>query len=190
MLQWTKNNDALGAVNRGVACESGLCTLCDSGCKGKCETWLSCLEGRKMLYPRNFGYSTAGGSHTTAVGIGYHALRIQGYAYGSKGVAKGLSNNPDDCTFPNVKIEGEFGNEIKTKYRIPIMTGALGSTFVAARYWPSFAVGAALAGIPIVIGENVVGVDKESVLKNGKILKAPELEKRIEYFKRYFRKNK
>lgn len=186
MLQWTKNNDALGAVNRGVACESGLCTLCESSCKGKCETWLSCLEGRKMLYPRRFGYSTSGGSHTSATGIGYHALRIQGYAYGSEGVPVGLTSNPDDCTFPNVNIEGEFGNEIKTKYRVPIMTGALGSTFVAARYWPSFAVGAALSGIPIVIGENVVGVDKESVLKNGKILKAPELEKRIEYFQRYY----
>ena len=181
-----KNNDALGAINRGVPCESGLCTLCDSACKGKCETWLSCLEGRKMLYPRKFGYSTSGGNHIKSVGIGYDALRVQGYAYGSKGVAEGLSNDPDDCTFPNVKIENEFGNEIKTKFRVPIMTGALGSTFIAARYWPSFAVGASLAGFPIVVGENVVGVDKESSLKNGKILKAPELERRIEYFTRYY----
>lgn len=186
MLQWTKNNDALGAVNRGVPCESGLCTLCDSACKGKCETWLSCLEGRKMLYPRRFGYSTSGGNHTTSIGTGYQALRIQGYAYGSKGVAKGLTDNPDDCTFPNVNVEGEFGNEIKTKFRVPIMTGALGSTFIAKRYWPSFAVGAALAGFPIVVGENVVGVDKESELKGGRIIKAPELEKRIDYFQRYY----
>ncbi|MDA3890367.1 MAG: glutamate synthase-related protein [Salinivirgaceae bacterium] len=186
MLQWTKNNDALGAVNRGVPCESGLCTLCDSACKGKCETWLSCLEGRKMLYPRRFGYSTSGGNHSTALGAGYQSLRVQGYAYGSKGVAPGLTDNPDDCIFPNVKVEGEFGNETKTKYRVPMMTGALGSTFIAARYWPSFAVGAALAGFPIVIGENVVGVDKQSDLKNGKIINAPELDKRIEYFRRYY----
>lgn len=186
MLQWTKNNDALGAVNRGVPCESGLCTLCDSACKGKCETWLSCLEGRKMLYPRRFGYSTSGGNHTTSVGVGYQSLRVQGYAYGANGLASGLTDDPDDCTFPNVSIEGEFGNEIKTKYRVPIMTGALGSTFIAARYWPSFAVGAALAGFPIVVGENVVGVDKQSEIKGGKITKAPELERRIEYFKRYY----
>jgi hypothetical protein len=44
---------------------------------------------------------------------------------------------------------------------MPLMTGALGSTFVAARkYWDSFAVGGALVGIPVVIGENVVGVDR------------------------------
>jgi hypothetical protein len=186
MNNWIKNNDALGAVNRGVPCESGLCTLCDSACKGKCETWLSCLEGRKMLYPRRFGYSTSGANHVTAVGTGYHALRIQGYAYGSNGLKQGLTDDPDDCTFPNVDVGTSFGNEMKTKCRVPIMTGALGSTFIAARYWPSFAVGAALAGFPIVVGENVVGVDKNSELKNGKILKAPELERRIEYFQRYY----
>ncbi len=186
MLQFIKNNDALGAVNRGVPCESGLCTLCLSDCKGKCETWLSCLEGRKMLYPRSFGQSTSGASHVTAMGLGYHALRIQGYAYGSKGLPKTLSDDPDDCIFTNVNIETSFGNEIKTKCRVPIMTGALGSTFIAAKYWPSFAVGAALAGFPIVVGENVVGVDKESVLDKGRIKSAPELERRIEYFNRYY----
>ena len=186
MIEWTKNNDALGAVNRGVPCESGLCTLCDSNCKGKCETWLSCLEGRKMLYPRRYGYSTSGGNNVTSLGIGYHALRVQGYAYGSHGIPQGLSDNPDDCIFPNVNIEGEFGTEIKTKFRLPIMTGALGSTFIAARYWPSFAVGAALAGIPIVVGENVVGIDRESEINKGVIKKAPELERRIEYFQRYY----
>ena len=186
MFEGPKNNDALGAINRGVPCESGLCTLCDSACKGKCETWLSCMEGRKMLYPRKFGYSTAGGNFVTALGIGYHALRIQGYSYGSSGVDKDFSDDPDFCVFPNVKIETEFGNEIKTRCRIPIMTGALGSTFIAARYWPSFAVGAALAGFPIVVGENVVGVDKESIIKNHKTIRSPELERRIKYFRRYY----
>lgn len=186
MLQFVKNNDALGSVNRGVPCESGLCTLCESSCKGKCETWLSCLEGRKMLYPRRFGYSTSGANQVTAVGIGYHALRIQGYAYGSTGIPDNLTHDPDDCIFTNVNIEAEFGNEIKTKSRLPVMTGALGSTFIAAKYWPSFAVGAALAGFPIVVGENVVGVDQQSEIKNGRIIKAPELERRIEYFMRYY----
>ena len=186
MLQFIKNNDALGAVNRGVPAESGLCTLCESSCKGKCETWLSCLEGRKMLYPRKFGHSTAGASNISSVGLGYHALRIQGYAYGSKGIPANLSDDPDDCIFTNVNIETSFGNEIKTRCRVPLMTGALGSTFIAAKYWPSFAVGAALSGFPIVVGENVVGVDRESVIEKGRIKKAPELERRIEYFMRYY----
>jgi glutamate synthase domain-containing protein 2 len=186
MLQWIKNNDALGTVNRGVPAESGLCTLCESGCKGKCETWLASLKGRKILYPRDFGKTTSGSSHVTSVGLGYHGLRIHGYSYGAHGIKPPLSSDPDDCIFPNANIETAFGNEVMTKVRVPIMTGALGSTFIAAKYWESFAVGAALCGIPIVVGENVVGVDKKSELKGGKIISAPELDRRIETFFRYY----
>ncbi len=186
MIDWRKNNDALGTVNRGIPAESGLCTLCESGCKGKCETWMASLTGRKILYPRNFGETTSGSSNTTQMGAGYYGLRVQGYAYGANGLAQGLSNDPDDCIFPNVNVETSFGNEITTKCRVPIMTGALGSTFIAAKYWDSFAVGAALCGFPIVIGENVVGVDRQSQIKNGKISSAPELERRIDTFLRYY----
>ncbi len=186
MLHWTKNNDALGTVNRGIPCESGVCTLCLSSCKGKCETWLSSLVGRKLLYPREFSHSTSGSSNVTQLGVGYHALRIQGYAYGSRGIREGLSKDPDHCVFPNVDIETSFGSEIQTKCRVPIMTGALGSTFIAAKYWDSFAVGAAICGIPIVVGENVVGVDLNSKLDKGRITAAPELDRRVDTFMRYY----
>jgi len=186
MIAWPKSNDALGTTNRGNPCESGLCTLCRADCKGKCETWLSCLQGRKILYPRDFAKTTAGSSNVTSLGLGYHSLRIQGYAYGSKGLSQGLSQDPDDCIFPNVNTETSFGGEIKTKCRVPIMTGALGSTFIAAHFWDSFASGAALCGFPIVVGENVVGVDKEAVLEKGRIKNAPELNRRVDVFKRYY----
>ena len=186
MIQWPKTNDVLGTANRGNPAESGLCTLCRADCKGKCETWLSSLVGRKLLYPRDFGTVTAGSSNTTHLGVSYNSLRIQGYNYGAKGLPKGLSNSQDDCIFPNVSIETEFGNEIKTKCRVPIMTGALGSTFIAAKYWESFAAGAALVGFPIVVGENVVGIDREAEIKKGKIKKAPELDRRINTFLKYY----
>jgi len=186
MIHWLKSNDALGTTNRGVPCESGLCTLCRADCKGKCETWMSCLVGRKLLYPRDFPQTTAGSANVTSLGVGYQSLRIQGYAYGSHGLADGLTNDPDDCIFPNVNVETSFGNEIKTKCRVPIMTGALGSTFIAAHYWDSFAAGAALCGFPIVVGENVVGVDRKSTLENGGITSAPELDRRINTFLRYY----
>jgi hypothetical protein len=186
MPEWTKNNDALGTANRGVPCESGLCTLCRADCKGKCEVWLSCIVGRKLLYPRDFGKTTAGSANVTSVGTGYHALRIHGYPYGAKGLPQGLSNDPDDCIFPNVSFETSFGQDVKTKCRIPIMTGALGSTFIASNYWDAFAMGAAICGFPIVVGENVVGVDRKSEIKKGKILSAPELDRRIDTFRRYY----
>ncbi|MFH1487814.1 MAG: glutamate synthase-related protein [Pseudomonadota bacterium] len=189
-MRFAKSNDVLGTTNRGNPAESGLCTLCRSDCQGKCETWFSSLVGRKLLYPRDFGAVTAGGNNTTHVGVNYNALRIQGYAYGAHGLPKGLSNDPDDCIFPNVSLETEFGNEMKTKSRIPLMTGALGSTFIAAKYWDAFAIGGSLVGIPVVIGENVVGVDRKSKIGKGKIRKgkikgSPELERRINTYLRY-----
>ncbi|OHD07471.1 MAG: glutamate synthase [Spirochaetes bacterium GWC1_27_15] len=185
-MSYEKQNDALGTTNRGNPCESSLCTLCRADCQGKCETWLSSMVGRKLLYPRDFGWITAGSSNTDHNGVSYNSLRIQGYNYGAYGLPKGISNSADDCIFPNVSIETQFGSKIQTKCRVPIMTGALGSTFIAARYWESFAVGAALVGFPIVVGENVVGIDKEAVIKNGKIEKAPELDRRIETFLKYY----
>ncbi len=89
MIQWPNKNDALGTINRGNPAESGLCTLCSSACKGRCETWMSAIRGRKVLYPRNFGDTTAGSANVTSMGVGYHALRIQGYAYGSHGLREG-----------------------------------------------------------------------------------------------------
>lgn len=186
MIRAEKTNDAIGAVNRGNPCESGLCTLCRADCAGKCETWLSSFKGRKMLYPRDFGFITSGSANTTHIGVSYNSLRIQGYNYGAYGLPKGLSNSADDCIFPNVNIEAQFGQTIKTKCRLPIMTGALGSTFIAARYWDSFAIGAALVGFPIVIGENVVGIDKAAIIENGQIKVAPELDRRIQTYLKYY----
>jgi len=186
MIQWPKQNDALGTVNRGNPAESGLCTLCRADCAGKCETWLSSLRGRKILYPRDYSFTTAGSGNTVHIGVSYNSLRIAGYLYGTNSLPKGLTNSEDDCIFPKVDLETEFGWDDKIKARLPIMTGALGSTFIAAKYWESFAIGAALVGFPIVVGENVVGIDQKAEIKNGKILKAPELDRRINTFLRYF----
>ncbi len=189
-MEWPKANDVIGSVNRATPAESGLCTLCRADCRGKCETFLSSLKGRKLLYPRDFGLVTAGSGNTSHLGVCYNSLRIQGYNYGVTGLPKGLTNSPDDCIFPNVNIESEFGGKVKTKVRLPIMTGALGSTFIAAKYWDSFATGAALVGLPIVVGENVVGIDRQAVITNSngsaRIEKAPELDRRIDTFLRYF----
>ncbi len=184
-MEFSKSNDVLGVANRGNAAESGLCTLCRADCKGSCETFSACMQGRKLLYPRDFGTVTAGSKNVGHVGVGYNAIRIEGYNYGAHGLPEGLTNSADDCIFPNVDISTSFGAGVKTKAKVPVMTGALGSTFIAEKYWESFAIGAALVGYPIVIGENVVGVDKQAVIENGKIIKAPEMDRRINTYLKY-----
>ncbi len=185
MTQWTKSNDVLATTNRGTPCESGLCTLCRADCAGKCETWLGSMLGRQLLYPRDFGLTTAGAASTVAEGVSYSSLRIDGNLYGAKG-ADSEKAKAGNTLFTDVSVETSFGNEVITKSRYPVMTGALGSTFIAAKYWNSFATGCAICGVPVVIGENVVGVDKQAEIKNGKIVKAPELERRIDGYLRYY----
>ncbi len=185
-MKASKSNDVLGTVNRGSPAESGLCTLCRADCGGKCETWLASLKGREVLYPRDYGKVTAGADNTTHVGVSYNSLRIQGYNYGSHGLPEGASNDPDNCTFQDVDVKTAFGRQKKVRARMPIMTGALGSTKIAETYWDAFAVGCSLVGVPIVIGENVVGVDQQSRMENGRIVAAPELDRRIATYMRYF----
>ncbi len=179
-----KNNDVLGTVNRGNACESGLCTLCRADCQGKCETWLGSMQGRDTLYPRDFGKVTAGSDNLSAVGVSYNAIKIQGDLYGAKGANPKVAK-AGDTLFTDVSLETKIGYKKQITCKYPLMTGALGSTFIAAKYWNSFATGCALCGVPVVVGENVVGVDKKAEFSNGKIVKAPEMDRRIQGYLRY-----
>ena len=72
---------------------------------------------------------------------------------------KGLEADPDHATFPIVNTETAFGVKDKVKMKIPMFTGALGSTEIARKNWEHFAIGAAITGITLVCGENVCGID-------------------------------
>jgi len=115
--------------------------------------------------------------------IDYSHLNIMGDALG----AEGTQADPDHATFPTVNTEAVFGTTNKVKMKMPIFTGALGSTEIARRNWEHFAVGAAISGISLVCGENVCGIDPELELdKNGKIIEAPDMRRRVESFRRYY----
>jgi glutamate synthase domain-containing protein 2 len=94
--------------------------------------------------------------------------------------------NPDTAIFPAVNTETEYGWTKKVRMRVPIFTGALGSTEIARKNWEHFAIGAAISGITLVCGENVCGIDPGLELdKNGKIKNSPEMDRRIETYKRF-----
>lgn len=185
-LRQPNANAATGTANRSksVVPMSGLCTTCEDGCKGLCETWLASLRGREVLYPKPFGEITAGADKNYPVD--YSHINIQGYAVGAFGLRERVEPGPDTAVFPAVNTETEYGWEKKVKLRIPIFTGALGSTDVARKNWEHISTGAALAGITAVCGENVCGMDPELELdEKGKVKKAPDMDRRIEQYKRY-----
>ncbi|MEW6103582.1 MAG: FMN-binding glutamate synthase family protein [bacterium] len=185
-LQQPNANDATQTSNRSrsVVPSSGLCSRCIDGCKGNCEVFKASFRGREVIYPGPFGEITAGGDKNYPVD--YSHLNIQGYALGAKGLPKGVVGDPDTATFPAVNTETEYGWDIKVKMSVPIFTGALGSTEIARKNWEHFAVGAAISGVTLVCGENVCGIDPELELdSNHKIKKAPDMDRRIETYKRY-----
>lgn len=177
---------ATGTFNRSrtVVPMSGICTDCLDGCKGGCEVWLASLRGREVIYPGPYGEITAGADKNYPVD--YSHLNIQGYAVGAKGLPEEVEVGPDTAIFPIVNTETEYGWEKKNKMYLPIFTGALGSTDIARKNWEHFAIGAAISGITLVCGENVCGIDPQLELdSNGKIKSSPEMDRRIEIYRRF-----
>jgi len=143
-LQRPNANDATRTANRSrsVVPMSGLCSRCIDGCTGNCEVFKATFRGRELIYPGPFGDITAGGDKDYP--LDYSHFNIQGYAMGARGLPAGVNGNPDTATFPSVNTETEYGWDIKVKLKVPIFTGALGSTEIARKNWEHFAIGAAI----------------------------------------------
>ncbi len=181
-LQQANSNEAVLSANRSrsVTPQSGICSRCVDGCRGNCDLFRATFRGREILYPEPFGSVTAGADKDYPVD--YSHLNINGYALG----AKGVEADPDKATFPAVDTETEFGTEHKIKMRVPIFTGALGSTDIARKNWEHFAIGAAISGISLVCGENVCGVDPDLEFNGqGIVKKSPEMIRRVETYRRF-----
>ncbi len=185
-LRQPNANEAVHTSNRSrnVAPVSGICTRCVDGCKGNCEIWLSSFRGREVLYPGPFGEITAGADKNYPVD--YSHLNIHGYAVGANGLPEGVEANPDTAVFDDVNTVTEYGWDIKVPMKVPIFTGALGSTEIARANWEHFAVGAAIAGITLVCGENVCGIDPGLKLDaNHKVVESPEMDRRINTYRKF-----
>ncbi|MEW6203613.1 MAG: FMN-binding glutamate synthase family protein, partial [bacterium] len=167
--------------SRNVVPASGICSRCIDGCTGNCEVFKASFRGREVIYPGPFGEVTAGADKDYPVD--YSHLNIHGYAIGAKGLDK---PSPDTAIFPAVDTETVYGTKNKVKMKLPIFTGALGSTEIARKNWEHFAVGAAISGITLICGENVCGIDPKLQLdKKGKVVKSPDMERRVKTYKQW-----
>jgi glutamate synthase domain-containing protein 2 len=180
-LQQPNANDATDTRNRSrdVVPSSGLCTRCMDACTGNCEVFKASVRGREVIYPGPFGDITAGGDKKYPVD--YSHLNIMGYALGAEAIDEA---NPDKATFPMVDTTTVYGHLHPIRMRLPVFTGALGSTDIARIHWDSVAVGAAISGISVVVGENVCGIDPQlEVTPGGKVKRSPELERRVKIYR-------
>jgi len=158
---------------------SGLCPICISGCPILCQVSLSAFRGREALYPDPsvFGSSTAGSLKD--YGLDWSHINILSRLTG----AYGIDEDPDVAIFPNVDVETTVGG---IPLKIPVMIGAYGSTDVARLNWDGLAMGGALSGVIVTIGENVCGMDLEARIEGGKVTFSPELKRRVEAFRKFW----
>ena len=155
---------------------SGLCVTCVDGCIGMCEVGKSAYRGHEVLYPQPFGVITTAGEKTYPVD--YSHFNIMGTAVG----AHGIEADSDKAVFPAVNLEVKFGHDNGIKYRYPWHIPGIGSTDVAKNNWDGLAIGSALAGTGLTIGENVVGMDEEAVIKKGRVVDTVDLKRRVKLY--------
>lgn len=164
-----------------VVPSSGLCVTCVDGCIGMCEVGKSAYRGHEVLYPQPFGVITTAAEKSYPVD--YSHFNIMGTAVGAHGIAA----DSDKAVFPAVDLEVRFGHDKGLKYRYPWHIPGIGSTDVAKNNWDGLAIGSALAGTGLTIGENVVGMDDGAEISNGRVVDTEDLKRRVKLYQEHQR---
>jgi glutamate synthase domain-containing protein 2 len=114
--------------------------------------------------------------------VDFSHFNIQGTCVG----ALGTSADSDQATFPAVNLSTTVGAKEKIRLRVPYFTGALGSTDIARIHWEAMAIAAAIAGTLVVVGENVCGMDPNAEIRNGRVVRSPEMDRRVKTFQQWY----
>jgi glutamate synthase domain-containing protein 2 len=160
-----------------VTPSSGMCVTCVDGCVGMCEIGKSAYRGHEVIYPQPFGVITTAAEKRYPVD--YSHLNIMGTCVG----AHGIEADSNKAIFPSVNIEVKFGHGNGIKFRYPWLISGIGSTDIAKNNWEGLAIGSALAGTGLTIGENVVGMDVEAKIEKGRAVNTVDLKRRVTLYR-------
>ena len=163
-------------TENSITPSSGMCVTCVDGCIGMCEIGKSSYRGHEVIYPQPFGVITTASEKTYPVDFSH--FNIMGTAVG----AHGIEADSDKAIFPAVDLEVRFGHDNGLKFRLPFIIPGIGSTDIAKNNWEGLAIGSALAGTGLTIGENVVGMDAQSVITDGQVIDTVDLKRRVKLF--------
>jgi glutamate synthase domain-containing protein 2 len=142
-----------------------------------CEIGKSAYRGHEVIYPQPFGVITTAAEKKWPVD--YSHFSIMGTAAGAHGI------QPDSrkAIFPAVNLEVTIGHDKGIKFKLPWIISAVGSTNIAKNNWEGLAIGSALAGTGLTIGENVVGMDAGAVFKKGRVVDTVDLKRRVKLYR-------
>jgi glutamate synthase domain-containing protein 2 len=183
-MSYTKLNRSAATLTKNrtegsVSPFSGMCVTCVDGCIGMCEIGKSAYRGPEVLYPQPFGIITAASEKEYPIDLSH--FTILGTAVGAHGVAA----DSDVATFEKVNVETAIGVDKSIKLKIPFVIPGMGSTNVAKQNWEGLAKGAAISGVILTVGENVCAMDEESEIKNGRVIRSPDMENRVGFYKQW-----
>lgn len=147
---------------KDVSPTSGMCPICIKECPFLCEIGLSAFRGREVLYPVQEQYGSSTAASLKNYGLDWSHFNILSRLRG----AEGIEPDSDIALFENVSIESKLGG---VPLKLPLVSGSFGSTAVAKNNWDGLAVGAALAGVILVAGENIAGIDPDARFAQGKV---------------------
>ena len=154
---------------------SGMCSVCTSTCTGTCEIGLSALRGAEAVYP--FATDQNQFASNKKYYLDFSHFNINGRVFGAKGVPE----NSDEATFVNASLNTSFGRTHKVPMKLPIIMPAM-----AKLNWYDYFAGAAIAGVSVVIGEDVIAKDIQLVVEDGKVIDSPLISDMMNAFKKYY----
>ncbi len=181
MIKGTINSSAAtlskNRTEESIVPASGMCVTCVDGCIGMCEIGKSAYRGVEVLYPKPFGMITTAGQKQYSLDLS--DFTILGTCRG----AFGIEADSDKAVFTQVNLEKRIGHDKGLKLKLPIIIPGLGSTDVAKNNWDGLAIGAAISGIIMTVGENVGGMDPNATIEDKKITYSEDLENRVRLYK-------
>jgi hypothetical protein len=155
---------------------SGMCAVCTADCVGPCEIGLSAIRGSEAILP--FSADKNQFASEKRYPLDFSHFNINGRVFG----AIGLPADPYEASFPNADISSTFGNAHTVKIKAPFILPAM-----AKLAWKEYFAGAALSGVPVVIGEDVVAKDAGLVVDGHRVVEAPLIAEMVSTFRRYHR---
>jgi len=165
---------------RDISPTSGMCPICIEECVTLCEIGKSAFRGREVLYPDPEEFGTSTQASNKDYGLDWSHFQILVDVVG----AKGIEADSDKALFSAVDIRSSAGG---IPIQLPVTIAGLGSTEVAKRNWDGLAVGAAISGTVMVIGENVCGMDSSARYDSkGKVTHSDDLKYRIDKYREFW----
>ncbi len=159
-----------------IAGISGMCATCSTQCQGSCEIGLSAIRGAEAILATSADRKQFASEKRYPLDFSH--FNINGRLFG----AVGLALDPEIASFSNAGISSTFGTSHIVPTNGPFLLPAM-----AKLAWKEYYTGAALFGVPAVIGEGVIAKDPGLVVDGQRVTASPLIAAMVSTYRRFQR---